>query len=58
MFDETKGTRIRWVGYVGASTFLTLGLSLPVSNLQSMNVAVPFESVYETVMCDHSNESY
>ena len=30
---------------------------LPESNLQSINVVVPFESVDETLVCDHSNES-
>ena len=38
--------------------FTVLTLSLPKSNLESINVAVPFESVDETLMCDHSNESY
>ena len=31
---------------------------LPKSNLESINVVVPFESVDETLVCDHSNESY
>ena len=36
-----------------------LTLSLPKSNLESINVVVLFESVDETlVQCDHSNESY
>ena len=33
-------------------------LSLPESNLWSINVVAPFESVDETLACDHSNESY
>ena len=28
------------------------------SNLQSINVVAPFESVDETLVCDHSNQSY
>ena len=35
-----------------------LTLSLPESNLESINVVVPFESVDKTLVCDHSNESY
>ena len=31
---------------------------LPELNLESINVVVPFESVVETLVCDHSNESY
>ena len=27
-------------------------------NLKSVNVVVPFESLDETLVCDHSNESY
>ena len=43
----------------GPSVTLTaLTLSLPESNLESINVAVPVESVDETLVCDHSNESY
>ena len=37
---------------------MTLTLSLPESNRGSINVVVPFESVDETLVCDHSNESY
>ena len=36
---------------------LTLS-SLPESNLEPINVVVPFYSVDETLVCDHSNESY
>ena len=35
-----------------------LTLSLPESNFKSINVAVPFKSVYKTLVCDHSIESY
>ena len=38
--------------------YLTLTLSLPESNLESIKVVVPVESVDETLVCDHSNESY
>ena len=31
---------------------------LPESNLESINVAVPFKSVDETLLRDHSNEIY
>ena len=41
------------VVYVGCLT-----LSLPESNLESINVVVSFESVDETLVCDHSNDSY
>ena len=34
-----------------------LTLSLPESNLQSIKVVVPFESVDKTLVCDYSNES-
>ena len=34
-----------------------LTLSLPESNLESINVALTFESVDETLVCDHSNET-
>ena len=30
----------------------------PESNLESINVAVTFKSVDETLVCDHSNERY
>ena len=33
-------------------------LSLPESNLDSINVVLTFESVDKTLVCDHSNESY
>ena len=35
-------------------------LSLPESNLESINVVVPLQCVNETLVyvCDHSNESY
>ena len=32
--------------------------SLLLSNLESINIVVPFESVDETLVCGHSNESY
>ena len=38
--------------------YSNLTLSLPESNLESINVALTFESVDETLLCDHSNESY
>ena len=40
--------------------YVWLTLSLPDSNLESIkiNVVVAFESVDETLVCDHSNESY
>ena len=37
---------------------ISLTLSLPESNLESINVVVIFESVDKTLVCDHSNESY
>ena len=40
---------------------LTLGINPfnpRVKNLESINVVVPFTSVDETLVCDHSNESY
>ena len=39
---------------------LALTLSLPESNLEptDINVAVPFESMDESLECDHSNEKY
>ena len=40
------------------STFGMLTLSLPESNQESMNVVLTFESVDETLVCGHSNESY
>ena len=36
----------------------TLTLSLPESNLESIYVVLTFKSVDETLVCDHSNESY
>ena len=38
--------------------FESLTLLLPESNLESINVAVPFDSVDESLVCDHSNKSY
>ena len=35
-----------------------LTLSLPESNLELINVVENFESVDETLVCDHLNESY
>ena len=35
-----------------------LTLSLPESNLESINVVLTFKSVDETLVCHHSNESY
>ena len=35
-----------------------LTFSLPESNLESINVILTFKSVDETLVCDHSNESY
>ena len=37
---------------------ILLALSLPESILDSINVVVPFESVDEAVVCDHSYESF
>ena len=36
----------------------SLTLSLPESNLESINVVVTFKSVDKTLVCDHSYESY
>ena len=35
-----------------------LTLSLPKSNLESINVVLTFTFVDETLVCDHSNKSY
>ena len=39
-------------------TILALTLSLQESNVESINVVELFESMDETLVCDHSNESY
>ena len=44
--------------HLSTNIFSWLTLSLPESNLESINVVVPFESVDETLVCDHSIESY
>ena len=36
----------------------SLTLSLPESNLESINVFLTFKYVDKTLVCDHSNESY
>ena len=35
-----------------------LTLSLPESNLELINMVLTFQSVDETLVCDHSNERY
>ena len=68
--DPEKKKQKKWIKiYQSQPTVMTvevnfrflrrpLTLSLTESNLESMNVVAPFESVYETLVCDHSNESY
>ena len=43
---------------VDSNRHFPLTLSLPESILESITVVIPFESVDETLVCDHSNESY
>ena len=50
------GRTLRFLINMVIKPYLTL--SLPESNLESINLAVPCKSVDETRVCDHSNESY
>ena len=43
---------------ISPEVVISLTLSLPQSNLESIKVVVTFESVDETLVCDHSNESH
>ena len=45
MFYQRKNNRIYRID--------SLTLSLPESNLKSINVVVPFESADETLVCEH-----
>ena len=57
--QRSKGTRKWPICYqMKNQMFYYLTPSLPESNLESINVVVTFESVDETLVRDHSNESY
>ena len=47
-----------WSRVHAALPYIYLTLSLPESNLESINVALTSKSAHETLGCDHSNESY
>ena len=55
---DISRARFGFIGQARARSWGHITISLPESNLESINVVVTFESVVEILVCDHSNESY